>query len=156
MAVIARCGASRDALGLLTAIVGVDDRFRRVKASLIQVRDDQVGSVSWQFLPAASIRKLLGIPPEHGRRRSAAGLWYDLCARYQSTPEWRQTFLLLVEVRGGGLTGLGYSYASYGSAYVTKELLADIVIGRDTFGVPSSMAITTIRPSWDFRTNRVS
>lgn len=26
------------------------------------------------------------------------------------------------------MTGLGYSYASYGSAYVTKELLADIVI----------------------------
>jgi len=40
-----------------------------------------------------------------------------------------------VEVRGGGLTGLGYSYTSYGSAYVTKELLADIVIGRDAFGV---------------------
>ena len=40
-----------------------------------------------------------------------------------------------MEVRGGGLTGLGYSYTSYGSAYVTKELLADIVIGRDAFGV---------------------
>jgi L-alanine-DL-glutamate epimerase-like enolase superfamily enzyme len=51
------------------------------------------------------------------------------------TLEWRQTLLLLVEIRGGGLTGLGYSYASYGSAYVTKELLADIVIGRDAFGV---------------------
>ena len=62
MAVIARCGASRDALGLLTAIVGVDDRFRRVKASLIQVLDDQSRSVSWRFLPAASIRKLPGIP----------------------------------------------------------------------------------------------
>ena len=55
--------------------------------------------------------------------------------RHQSTLEWRQTFLVLVEVRGGGLTGLGYSYASYGSAYVTKELLADIVMGRDAFGV---------------------
>jgi len=51
------------------------------------------------------------------------------------TLEWQQTLLLLVEVRGGGLSGLGYSYASYGSAYVTKELLADIVIGHDAFGV---------------------
>ena len=51
------------------------------------------------------------------------------------TLEWHQTLLLLVEVRGGGLTGLGYSYGSYGSAYVTKELLADIVIGHDAFGV---------------------
>lgn len=51
------------------------------------------------------------------------------------TLEWRQTLLLLVEVRGGGLSGLGYSYASYGSAYVTKELLADIVIGHEAFDV---------------------
>jgi L-alanine-DL-glutamate epimerase-like enolase superfamily enzyme len=51
------------------------------------------------------------------------------------TLEWRQTLLLLVEVRGGGSRGLGYSYASYGSAYVTKELLADIVIGHEAFDV---------------------
>lgn len=55
MAIIARCEASRDALGLLTVIVGVDDRRRLVEASLIQVLDDQSRSVRWQFLPAASI-----------------------------------------------------------------------------------------------------
>src|SRR6476620_1174271 len=36
----------------------------------------------------------------------------------------------LVEVRGSGLSDQGCSYGSYGSAYVTKERLADIVENR--------------------------
>jgi hypothetical protein len=38
-----------------------------------------------------------------------------------------------VEVRGGGRSDLGYRYGSYGSAYVTKGLLADIVEYQDSF-----------------------
>jgi L-alanine-DL-glutamate epimerase-like enolase superfamily enzyme len=51
------------------------------------------------------------------------------------TLEWNHTLLVLVEVQGGGLSGLGYSYASYGSAYVIKELLADVVVGHDALSV---------------------
>ncbi len=41
--------------------------------------------------------------------------------------EWQQALLFLVEVRGGDLSDLGYRHGSYGSAYVTRERLADIV-----------------------------
>src|SRR6476620_6441657 len=59
-------------------------------------------------------------------RSSASRLW-----EADGTLEGQQTLLVLVEVRGGGLSGLGYSYAGYGSAYVTKELLADIVENKE-------------------------
>jgi L-alanine-DL-glutamate epimerase-like enolase superfamily enzyme len=51
------------------------------------------------------------------------------------TLEWHQTLLVLVEARGGDTTGLGYTYASFGSAEVVRELLADIVVGHDAFAV---------------------
>jgi L-alanine-DL-glutamate epimerase-like enolase superfamily enzyme len=51
------------------------------------------------------------------------------------TLEWHHTLLLLVEAGGGGQSGLGYSYAGYGSAAVVKELLAGVVIGHDALSV---------------------
>ena len=54
------------------------------------------------------------------------------------TLEWDHTLMVLVEARGGNLTGLGYTYASYGSAYIVKELLSDIVIGHDALAVEES------------------
>jgi len=51
------------------------------------------------------------------------------------TLEWHHTMLVLVEARGGGVTGLGYSYASYGTASLIKELLADVVVGHDALAV---------------------
>jgi L-alanine-DL-glutamate epimerase-like enolase superfamily enzyme len=51
------------------------------------------------------------------------------------TLEWHHTLMVLVEARGGGATGLGYTYASYGSADVVKELLAEIVVGHDALAV---------------------
>jgi hypothetical protein len=46
--------------------------------------------------------------------------------------EWQRA-LFLVEVRGGGLSDLGCSHGSYGSAYVTTERLADIVENQESF-----------------------
>lgn len=46
----------------------------------------------------------------------------------------------LVEVRGGGLSDQGYSHGSYGSAYVTKERLADIVENRRVLSAPVESA----------------
>jgi len=55
--------------------------------------------------------------------------------------EWQQqTPLFLVEVRGGGLSDQGYSHGSYGSAYVTKERLADIVENRRVLSAPVESA----------------
>lgn len=54
------------------------------------------------------------------------------------TLEWQHTLLVLVEVRAGDMTGLGHTYASYGSAYVVKELLTDIVVGHDALAVEES------------------
>ena len=54
------------------------------------------------------------------------------------TLEWQRTLLVLVEARGGDMAGLGYTYASYGSAYVVKELLTDIVVGHDALAVEES------------------
>lgn len=51
------------------------------------------------------------------------------------TLEWQRTLLVLVEARGGDMAGLEYTYASYGSAYVVKELLTDIVVGHDALAV---------------------
>ena len=51
------------------------------------------------------------------------------------TLEWHHTMLVLVEVEAGGQKGLGYTYASLGSASVIKELLADVVIGHDALAV---------------------
>jgi L-alanine-DL-glutamate epimerase-like enolase superfamily enzyme len=51
------------------------------------------------------------------------------------TLEWHHTVLVLVEAEGGGQSGLGYSYAGYGSAAVIKELLADVVVGHDALSV---------------------
>lgn len=51
------------------------------------------------------------------------------------TLEWSHTLLVLIEVQGGGLSGIGYTYASYGSAAIVKELLVDVVVGQDAMSV---------------------
>lgn len=51
------------------------------------------------------------------------------------TLEWQHTLLVLVEVEGGGRSGLGYTYGSYGSAAIVKELLTDVVVGHDALSV---------------------
>ncbi len=54
------------------------------------------------------------------------------------TIKWDKTTLVLVEATAGGKRGLGYTYADLATARVIKELLADIVVGRDAMSVPGT------------------
>jgi L-alanine-DL-glutamate epimerase-like enolase superfamily enzyme len=54
------------------------------------------------------------------------------------TYEWKHTTLVLVEVTAGGQTGLGYSYADTSTATLVRDLLADVIKGRDALSVPDS------------------
>jgi L-alanine-DL-glutamate epimerase-like enolase superfamily enzyme len=54
------------------------------------------------------------------------------------TYEWKHTTLVLVEVTAGRQTGLGYSYADTATATLIREMLADVVKGRDALSVPDS------------------
>lgn len=47
------------------------------------------------------------------------------------TYTWNATTLVLVEARGGGVTGIGYTYADHSTARLIHDTLADIVRGRD-------------------------
>jgi L-alanine-DL-glutamate epimerase-like enolase superfamily enzyme len=63
------------------------------------------------------------------------------------TLEWEATTLVLVEVDGGGKTGIGFSYADTATAKLIHDNLIDIIIGRNALAVGGcwSAMITTIR-----------
>jgi L-alanine-DL-glutamate epimerase-like enolase superfamily enzyme len=48
---------------------------------------------------------------------------------------WHSTTLVLVEARGGGCRGLGFTYADLATATLIRNLLAELVIGRDAMDV---------------------
>ena len=54
------------------------------------------------------------------------------------TAAWSATTLVLVEASGGGVTGLGYSYAGAGCKQVIDGPLSSAVIGRDALDVPGA------------------
>ena len=56
------------------------------------------------------------------------------------TLEWSQTTLLLVVVRAGDSTGIGYSYAHPAAAEVVNAKLAEIVCGQDPLQVGRAWA----------------
>jgi L-alanine-DL-glutamate epimerase-like enolase superfamily enzyme len=47
------------------------------------------------------------------------------------TLEWRSTTMVYVEVRGGGATGVGYTYADASAARLIDGLLREVLIGRE-------------------------
>ena len=51
------------------------------------------------------------------------------------TLEWNATTLVLVEVEGGGKTGIGFTYADTATAKLVHDTLADIVTGRNAFAI---------------------
>lgn len=51
------------------------------------------------------------------------------------TLEWKGTTVIVVRAHAAGCEGLGYTYASRGTAEVIRELLIDAVTGRDTFDI---------------------
>jgi L-alanine-DL-glutamate epimerase-like enolase superfamily enzyme len=54
------------------------------------------------------------------------------------TYAWQATTLVLVEAKAGGATGVGYSYADTAAAALIRDLLADVVRGRDAMAVPGA------------------
>lgn len=51
------------------------------------------------------------------------------------TFEWNATTLVVVEIEGGGKTGIGFTYADTATAKLIHDMLADIVIGRNALDV---------------------
>src|ERR671936_1456571 len=56
------------------------------------------------------------------------------------TLEWDSTTLVLVEVFGGGSTGLGFTYADASAARLIEGKLADAVRGRDAMSPQAAWA----------------
>ncbi|HEY5429929.1 MAG TPA: enolase C-terminal domain-like protein [Solirubrobacteraceae bacterium] len=54
------------------------------------------------------------------------------------TAEWGATTIVVVRVRGGGRTGLGWTYGSPASAMVIESTLADVVVGGDALRVSAA------------------
>ncbi|MFB6805254.1 enolase C-terminal domain-like protein [Streptomyces sp. NPDC056387] len=54
------------------------------------------------------------------------------------TLAWDRTTMVLVEARGGGSTGLGYTYGDPATAHVVTGLLRDAVVGRPVSDPPAA------------------
>jgi L-alanine-DL-glutamate epimerase-like enolase superfamily enzyme len=54
------------------------------------------------------------------------------------TTEWDSTTIVIVEAHAGGEIGLGYTYAPGATATLIREMLAEVVEGRDAFAVTRS------------------
>ena len=52
------------------------------------------------------------------------------------TIEWNSTTLILVEIEGGGKSGIGYTYADVTSAMFIDNSLKKILIGKDGMQIP--------------------
>ncbi len=63
------------------------------------------------------------------------------------TLEWNATTLVLVEIDGGGKTGIGFSYADTATAKLIHDTLANTVIGRNALAVGDcwNAMVTAIR-----------
>ena len=51
------------------------------------------------------------------------------------TLDWDSTTLVVVELRAGGHTGLGYTYAPAAAGALLEEKLADVIAGHDAFAI---------------------
>ena len=54
------------------------------------------------------------------------------------TLAWDSTTVVVVEVTAGGRTGLGFTYADTATARLAKQVLAEVVVGRDAMAVPAA------------------
>jgi L-alanine-DL-glutamate epimerase-like enolase superfamily enzyme len=53
------------------------------------------------------------------------------------TYAWDSTTMVLVEVTGGGKTGIGYTYADSATGRLIKDTLIHVVMGKDAIDVPA-------------------
>jgi L-alanine-DL-glutamate epimerase-like enolase superfamily enzyme len=56
------------------------------------------------------------------------------------TLDWNQTTIVVVELQGGGETGLGYTYATTGVAHIIEDHLGRAIRGRDAMAIPELWA----------------
>src|SRR4051812_28011191 len=54
------------------------------------------------------------------------------------TMQWSSTTMVTVHARAGGQVGFGWTYAAGAAAGVVREILADVVRGRDALDVPAA------------------
>lgn len=54
------------------------------------------------------------------------------------TYAWDKTTIVIVEAQAGGRRGLGYTYADLATARLIREMLVDVVQGRDAMAVPGN------------------
>lgn len=55
------------------------------------------------------------------------------------TIQWDRTTLVLVEIDGGGKSGIGYSYADISAAYFIEKTLKKVIIGADCMDIPAAL-----------------
>jgi L-alanine-DL-glutamate epimerase-like enolase superfamily enzyme len=56
------------------------------------------------------------------------------------TYAWHSTTLVIVRAAAGDHTGLGYTYADSATCTLIRDLLADVVAGRDALAIPEAWA----------------
>lgn len=61
------------------------------------------------------------------------------------TLEWNSTTLVLVQAHGGNKTGLGYTYADTATAALIRDLLAEVVMGKDAMSPAASWNAMVVR-----------
>ncbi len=54
------------------------------------------------------------------------------------TLKWDHTVIVVVEISGGGATGLGYTYAAAETAHVITGVLAGVLVAQDAFAIPKA------------------
>lgn len=57
------------------------------------------------------------------------------------TLSWSATTLVIAEIRGGGKTGLGYTYGHKASAVLIEDALSPALTGRNAFDIPALWAL---------------
>lgn len=70
-------------------------------------------------------------------RVSAYTIPTDKQPESDGTAEWNSTTIIVAELTGSGITGLGYSYANEAAAKVAEELTRKEILGHDPFDIPS-------------------
>lgn len=68
------------------------------------------------------------------------------------TLQWNETCLILVELEGGGKSGIGYTYADPCTAVFIEKKLRKYVIGADIFEIPAlfQAMVSSIRNDGDY------
>ncbi|GKS58071.1 mandelate racemase [Nitrospira sp.] len=60
--------------------------------------------------------------------------------RSDATRKWDHTTIVVVEAHAGGTVGLGYTYADSAAALFIRDVLGDVVAGRDALAVAAAHA----------------